>query len=91
MKCKVDGCYARPFNKNLCRNHYYSWDAQLPTTQPRQQKERNLRATPAAFRAQSSLPYNGPCRCEQPNPQRIPMFNCYQCANCGMPLERINS
>ena len=91
MTCSTPGCYAKAFNRNLCRNHFYMWKAAIPATQPRQEKERNLRATPAAFRARNDEPYIGPCRCEQPNPQRIPMFNCYQCANCGMPLERIAS
>lgn len=93
MTCSIEGCYAKTFRRNLCRNHFYMWIDQTVTT-PRFQERKTSVATPAStrgLRAHNTPPYNGPCRCDVPRPHRIPWFGCYECLNCGMPLptERI--
>jgi hypothetical protein len=88
MTCTVDGCYARTFRKNLCRNHFYMWSDHIPATASGS-TERGLRATPTPTRPPASygMPtYAGPCRCETPQPRFIPWFGGHECAACGMPI-----
>lgn len=35
---------------------------------------------------QRTRPYIGPCRCPNPQHERIGIFNAVQCAACGLPI-----
>ena len=63
MKCSVDGCYAVPYVRRMCSNHYRLWrEAALTETAGSGFKKGAFRGAPTPTTTISA------CRCSTPTP-----------------------
>jgi hypothetical protein len=90
VTCSTPGCYAKSFRRNLCRNHFYMWDAALTKGSGLTRKEssdvtptptsftlrRAYRETqPPAYDYRRAKPRKPWCLCETPRPTVIALFS----------------
>jgi len=100
MTCSTPGCYAKAFRRNLCRNHFYMWDAALSKGSGLTRKESSdVTPTPTPKREWRYSPRKPWCLCETPRPAVIALFSRIvldvepgpgtpvECNSCGMPIK----
>lgn len=101
MKCKVDGCYAKPYARNLCASHYRLWREPMLTAGPGIKKGA-LRGAPAPSTKKlgrmSDRQTPGVCVCRSPIPGVIALFHAnyvdreprpgdmVECRECARPI-----
>lgn len=65
--CSIDGCERRVYATNWCRHHYDSV---------------HIYGDPSAMRFRGNYVEPVVCDCVTSTPERIPMFDAWQCSTC---------